>query len=283
MVLWAMNGLEGSKGDPIISSEDRRMDQSGLSTRMRGLIKELMKKRGVGYDDLAIALGVSHSTVKRILNSEDLSLGRIEELAKFFQMETLELISLCKEVDVTSQELSEEQELYLAQQTDVAHYFWLLLNGQSSQDIAARHGLTRQTSERYLSTLADLGFIERSGRGLVRLRYKWPIGFRFGGPLYKVFTEKIFQGFLRHLIKKVRALEGQKPSAPGFTIKVVQFILTKPAYDKLLQDSAELVAKYTSESRLQLATTPQEQLSTVSLMVGIDRFDAIADVFGELR
>lgn len=256
------------------------MTQSPLATKLRVTIKGLMKKRGVTYDDLATALQVSHSTVKRILNLEDLSLNRVEQIAKFFDMDAFELMSLCQEINVVGEELTEEQELFLAQNSDVAHYFWMLLNGMSSDDITQRCGFTTAQTEKHLSTLADLGFLKRSGRDKIKLNYQWPIGFRFDGPLHKTFTEKIFELFLDHLIDKVKMFKGQRPESPGFSIRLVQFILTTTSYQELLKESAELIAKYTNESRIQLAINPSKELETVSFMVGIDKFDAIAKAFG---
>lgn len=137
-------------------------------------------------------------------------------------------------------------------------------------------------TEKYLLTLVDLDFLKRFDREKIKLSYRWPIGFRFGGPLHKAFTEKIFEIFLEHLVGKVNSFKGQKPDVPGVSVKLVQFILTNSSYQDLLKESAALIEKYTNESRVQLAINPTKQLESVSFMVGIDKFDAIAGAFGGL-
>jgi transcriptional regulator with XRE-family HTH domain len=278
-------------------AKDHGAHRAPSAERLAEQIRLLMKKHGTTQAQLARALGLSASTIKRIWRSDTLTVARLEQVAAFFNLDVYDLFELARGEGATSTVLTEEQELYLATHADVAHYFWLLLNGLEPVDIAKKKGLDHRTTQRYLAALAAVGLIRRGhGRGpegadsVARL-FSWPLSFRLDGPLHRKFTEAIFATFLEHLVAKtkttlarMRAAEraGSASEAPGFTFRLMQFLLPRESYAALREELADLLKSYVRESRRRLATTSVDRLETVTLMLGVDAFDAMAATFGEI-
>ena len=258
------------------------MTRDLANSRLRTTIKALMKSRKVSYADLAAGLAVSMSTIKRLVNHDDLSMARLEQVAEFFDLDVFELIALAKESRIRGVLLSEEQEGYLATHKTAARYYWLLLNGAQPATIEQRLDLTPLAGRRQLEAFEAAGLIRRGPKGGVRLLHEWPLGFRFKGPLYKKYTAPIFASFMQRLLKKADRLtpEGLAASPPDFSIRILQFVLSQPAYDEFKADAADLIRKYLQESRRQLATDARLG-DTVSFLIGFDRSDAIFDGFSD--
>lgn len=261
-------------------NEVRQMARAEASSRIRETIRALMKARRTTYADLAAALDVSTSTIKRLVNHDDLSIARLEQVADFFDLDVYELIALAKDPTIRGILLSEEQELYLASHSDTARYYWLLLNGSTPQKIDRRLGLSAATSKRLVESLVAEGLVRRSSKGTLRLAHEWPLGFRFKGPLYKKYTEPMFAGFVRHLLDKVGRLDPATLASvrPDFSVRILQFVLARPAYEGLMGEITDLVRRYLKESRRQL-TVGADDGETVSMMIGIDRWDVIFEAF----
>jgi transcriptional regulator with XRE-family HTH domain len=95
-------------------------------------LKRTLKSKNIIYKDLALALDLSESSVKRILSDKTISLERIEEICKACDLSFAEV---CKNANfeeaLPEYKMSKEQERALADNPRLLHYF-LLLNDKLS-------------------------------------------------------------------------------------------------------------------------------------------------------
>lgn len=241
------------------------------NTRLRAVINKLMKARSASYADVAAALGVSASTVKRTLHHDDLSISRLQQLADFFEMDVFDLLALGRTSAVRGVLLSDEQELYLASHAAPARLYWRLLNGQEAA-----------ADEAFLvSMLEGQGLVKRLSSGRIKVVHEWPLGFRLKGPLYVKYTRKLFASFVGRLLDRIDALPSSPAKAPDFNLCMLQFVLTASGYEALRTDVKALVAKHLEESRLQLALGAPADRETITFMFGVEQFDVFAETLGE--
>ena len=255
------------------------MTESSASAQLRITIKTLVKQRRLTYGQIGAGLGVSEATVKRILNQDDISFGRLEQLAQFFDMDVFELVALAKGAEVVGAELTEEQETCLGADGALAHVFWMFLRGLTPAQIMLRKALPARAMNAYLRTLESAGLVRRQVNGRVRAELRWPLHFRQGGFLQETFAYEILKEFLQRLMKKADQATRMKAKDWGFSLWFEEFLLPEAAYAALRRDLRDLRAKYLQESRMYMAGGMAAASEPVSLMVGIDRFDAYGPVF----
>ncbi len=96
-----------------------------------GSLKRALKAKNVLYKDLAKALSLSESSVKRILSNKSLSLERLEEICRAADLSFSEVVKAANlEEGGQVVTLSDEQEKALAENARLLHFFMMLHDGK---------------------------------------------------------------------------------------------------------------------------------------------------------
>lgn len=170
------------------------MSQTGQITTS---LKRCLRSQGLTYRDLAKALNLSESSVKRLFSEQTFSLHRLEEICRFLGMSIYELsqIAAVHDNNRTSQ-LSEQQEQALAADPPLLAYFYLLLIGWKPHRIGRRLDLDEPGQQRCLTRLARLGLIDLMPRKQVRLLTDARIQWRAGGPIRRRYEKQVKNEFI---------------------------------------------------------------------------------------
>lgn len=160
-------------------------------------VKKCLRARGLTYRDVAVALGISEASVKRIFSEQTFSLQRLEEVCRFLDMSFYDLARMTRigtEDEIT--QLTMQQERGLAKDQLVLTYFYLLLTGRTPQKIAKEFGLDGQQQATMLARLSKLKLVEllpgNNGRLLTGRRIDW----RRDGPIRKLYQRQVQQAFM---------------------------------------------------------------------------------------
>ncbi len=173
------------------------------TSQMTGALKRCLRAKGLTYRDVAQALGLSESSVKRLFSEQTFTLQRFEEICRFLGMSVFDLSRLAAAQDQDrANELSAEQEEALAADPLLLSYFYLLLIGWKAHRIGKRLKLDEAGQQRCLTRLARLELIDLMPRKQVRLltdpRIKWrasgPIRARYEGLVTREFIDFGFAG-----------------------------------------------------------------------------------------
>lgn len=162
-------------------------------------LKRSLKAKNVLYRDLAKALGLSESSVKRILSNKSLSLERLEEICRVADISFSEVVKSAN-LEEASQvfTLSDEQEKALAENVRLLHYFMLLHEGKTAAKIEREYQISTAESKKYLFQLDRLNLIELHPRDKVKVKRNGFLRFRRDGPVGKAMFEQTKSSYLNY-------------------------------------------------------------------------------------
>lgn len=156
------------------------------------MLKAELKAAGITYADLAEALGMAESSIKRMFaKGGDMPLSRIDEVLRLLKMDFAELARQVADAQPLRRALTAEQE-----QTVVADRRLLLLaiccfSQWTFEQMVSTYTFTEAECLRYLLQLDRLGIIEL--RPLNRYRLKVAKGFQWrpNGPVMQFFRQHV--------------------------------------------------------------------------------------------
>lgn len=161
-------------------------------------LKKALRARGVTYKDLAKSLGLSESSVKRILGSKALSLERLEEICQSAQIQFSEICKMAEFADASENVFfSEEQERLFAANARLFHYYTLLEDGQTPQKILKNFEIPTEEAGRFLLQLDRAGLIELHPKDRVKMNRTALRRFRKDGPMGRILFEQTRNTYLQ--------------------------------------------------------------------------------------
>lgn len=207
-------------------------------------LKEMLKRRGITYGQLADALGCSLPTIKRSLNKPALPLDRLLEIA---EVANIEFAEICKRADQLRPKhyvFTDEQDRLFDDRPELLDYFQELISGKSPSEIAKHHGLDVKSSGLYQKHLEVAGLIKRKARNQVKLLVYAPVGF---GPGSR-YLKREMESFLTSVVTSV--VHAETPKRDSFAI-LKPLTLTEQDYREMVEGIKRLVDTYSalSESR----------------------------------
>ena len=212
--------------------------------RMLQTLKRCLRARGMTYDRLGRALGLSESSVKRLFADESFSVARLERVCKALDMSIADLARMTSGAAETSApraegySLSLEQERTLASNPSLLACFYLLLNGRTPAEIADRLALSARALQTFLSRLAAARMIDIDAGNGVQVHARLPIAWRPDGPVRKLYERQVRAEFLQS--EFAAASEALSFHSAELSPASVRILLRK--MEKLAADFADLAA-----------------------------------------
>lgn len=162
-------------------------------------LKRSLKAKNVLYRDLAKALSLSESSVKRILSSKSLSLERLEEICRVADLSFSEVVRSANLEEVSQfHTLTDEQEKALAENTRLLHFYMMLHDGKTPQKIDREYQIPNVEAKKYLFQLDRLNLIELHPRDKVKMKRQGTLRFRRDGPVGKALFEQTKSHYLNY-------------------------------------------------------------------------------------
>ena len=170
----------------------------GDTTRIIVALKRALRSRGITYAMLARRISLSEPSVKRILSRGSLSLPRLERICEATGISLEELIRPVSSGPAeTSSTLSAVQETALAADPQLLACFYLMTNGHTPREVAAKLGADERQLRRWLVKLDNLHLVELRARLGARLRVHAPISWREDGPIRRTYEQQVRDEFMR--------------------------------------------------------------------------------------
>lgn len=162
-------------------------------------LKRTLKAKNILYRDLAKALQLSESSVKRILSNKTLSLDRLEEICRVADISFSEVVKSANLEEANQAvTLTEEQEKALAENIRLLHYFMMLQDGKTPQKIEREYQISSVEAKKYLFLLDRLNLIELHPRDKVKFKRQGFLRFRRDGPVGKALFEQTKSSYLNY-------------------------------------------------------------------------------------
>lgn len=161
-----------------------------------GLIKAELKAQGLSYADLSRRLGLSESSVKRMLApGGDMPLSRLDEICRVLALDFAELAARLAAPSPTLRELSLAQEQAVVADPQLLLVAICCLSHWTLEDVLARYRLSEADAVAALARLDRLGVIELRPHNRYKLRVAKTLRWRPQGPVMQYFRERVMADF----------------------------------------------------------------------------------------
>lgn len=158
-------------------------------------LKAELKAAGITYAQLAKALGLAESSVKRIFAKGDMPLSRIDEVLRVLKLDFAELARRVADAQPLRQELTLEQEQAVVADPKLLLVAISVLSHWTFEQIVSTYRVEPAECTALLLKLDRLGFLEL--RPLNRYRLRVAKGFRWrpDGPVMRFFREHVVDDY----------------------------------------------------------------------------------------
>lgn len=233
-------------------------------------MKDLLKKKGIKYEELAEEMECSVPTIKRILGPEELTLNRLLQLCEILNVELTDLESLTREVSKKDQRFTPAQEDFLAKNPHFFAYFMKLLSGETPKQIAEGNGLTQKSTDKYLIGLEKNELIRVTGSQKVKPIFTSVpnlgdrLGALFNGSLIKN-SSRFFENIITEAIRSKHLKKEERPSA---SFGVLAAKITKASYEAWSKDFKKQLENLENIADFEERTKDPSELMTAVVICG---------------
>ena len=152
-------------------------------------LKHELKAARMTYADLALAMGMAESSIKRMLAKGDMPLSRIDAICRVLKLDFADLARRVADAQPLLAQLAQEQERAVVADKKLLLVAICVLSQWTLEQIVAAYRLTEAECIGYLAQLDRIGIIEL--RPLNRYRLKLAKAFRWRphGPVMDYFRD----------------------------------------------------------------------------------------------
>lgn len=201
-------------------------------------LKRALKAQGITYAELARRVGLSESSIKRMLARHNFSLRRLEQVCNAAGLEISDLVDMLNERREYLTELTPEQEQALLADPKLLLTTYLLINGWPLPSITEHFEIEDAELDRLLVRLHRAKLIELLPLKRVRLLTARNFAWRRDGPV---------QAFLKEQVQ--RELLDSSFSGDGETFRFVGGMLSRTGLAQMQQAIDRLAREFDELAR----------------------------------
>ena len=164
----------------------------------RELIKTLktaLRAQGKTYADVAVELGLTEASVKRLFSQHSFSLERLDRVCHLLDFEISDLVQKMNEQQQRLQQLTVEQEKEITDDVTLTLVAVCVLNRWTMKEILSYYHISANECVRHLARLDRLKVIELLPKNRIKLLVAPNFSWRENGPIQLFFQKKIGQEF----------------------------------------------------------------------------------------
>ena len=232
-------------------------------------LKLELRKQHITYKQVATALNLSETSVKRLFSEEAFSVKRLEKVCELLHMDISDLVHMMeKNIDLTTQ-LTHEQETELVSDVRLVLVAVLLMNKLQFAEILASYEISEPEGIQLLARLDRMRIIELQPGNRVKLMISSNFKWIPDGPIQRFFESKVQSEFLASSFT----------GAGEFRI-FVSGMISRTANTEIIKKIQHL-AQEMNDMNIESESLPLEQRFGTSLMMAIRPWEI--SVFEELR
>jgi DNA-binding Xre family transcriptional regulator len=224
-------------------------------------LKRALRQRGVTYVDVARALELSESSVKRLFARRDFTLERLERVCALAQLEVTDLVDLVRATESQIVELTEAQERELVDTPKLLLVGVLVLSFWTFDDMRATFRFADAELVRLLLRLDHMRVIDLLPGNRVKLRLARNFAWRRHGPIQRFFEagmqhEFFTSSFAREGEMRVVMFGGLSRRSNELMQQRLKRVAEE--FDALVQEDRRLDRRLRAANSLVLAVRPWE-------------------------
>ena len=153
------------------------------------VLKKELKSAQMTYADLALALGMAESSVKRMLSKGDMPLSRIDEICRALKLDFAELAKRVADMQPLVTGLTEAQEKAVVADKKLLLVAICVLSQWTLEQITTSYRLSQAECIKYLAQLDRIGIIELKPLNRYRLKLAKTFRWRPHGAVMHYFRD----------------------------------------------------------------------------------------------
>ena len=153
------------------------------------LLKKELKAARMTYADLAAALGMAESSVKRMLAKGDMPLSRIDAICRALKLDFAELARRVADAQPLLAQLTEAQEKAVVADKKLLLAAICVLSQWTLEQMTGSYRLSEAECIKYLAQLDRIGIIELKALNRYRLKLAKTFRWRPHGPVMDYFRD----------------------------------------------------------------------------------------------
>lgn len=223
--------------------------------RLLATLKRRLKARGLTYRDVALTLGLSEPSVKRLFSSGRISLDRLARVCELLDSSLAELALEAVSAAPRLSRLERRQESALVSDSRLLLVATCALNHWQFEDMVSRYRLDEAECIRHLLRLERMDLISLLPGNRIRINVARDFDWLPDGPIERYFSEHGRQDFLSG------AFDGQEEAA-----FFVHGMLTRPAQARFNEQLRRLRQSFASLHDESLSAPLAERHGTAMLL-----------------
>ncbi len=152
-------------------------------------LKKELKSAQMTYADLALALGMAESSIKRMLARGDMPLSRIDAICRALKLDFADLARRVADAQPMLAQLTQDQERAVVADKKLLLVAICVLSQWTLEQITASYRLTQAEGIKYLLQLDRIGIIELRPLNRYRLKLAKTFRWRPHGPVMGYFRD----------------------------------------------------------------------------------------------
>lgn len=220
-------------------------------------LKRMLRARGLTYRDVASALSLTESSVKRLFSEQDFSLKRLDRLCELMEVDLATLLTEAGRNKTQIHTLTEEQEALLVSDIRLLVIAVCLVNRWQVREILEVYDIDENQAVQALAKLDRFRLIELLPGNRVKLLISQEFSWRRNGPIQAFFEEQVQSDFFN-----------ARFSGPG-EIRLFAFGMLSRRANALLQDRMQKTAAMFRQAAEEDASLPLEQRFGTSLVLAM--------------
>jgi hypothetical protein len=220
-------------------------------------LKAELRRAGITYADLARALGLAHSSVKRIFARGDMPLSRVDEVLAVLKMDFAELARQVAQASPQRHELTPAQERALVADPKLLLTAISTLSQWSAEQIVHTYDISLPQVVASLLRLDKLGLLELRANNRYRLKIGKTFRWRPDGPVMRFFREHAVGDYFAGGF-----------DAPGELLMLVHGQIA-PAHAVLFNERLQRLAHDFAQQQLADQRLPESERQAYTLVIGM--------------
>lgn len=198
-------------------------------------LKAHLKARRLTYSQLAQALDLSETTVKRMFVTCDCTLDRLEQICQFLQVDLVEVVKSTPRNKNLINQLTQEQEAELVSNKELLLCAVCVMNLWTFEDMLSHLKISEAQCIQLMKRLEVIGFLELHSGCQYRMRVARDFSWIVGGPIMNM-VKKMADEYFDHRFDR-----------PGEVIKIVNVRIAEHSAESLKRRLELLAQEYADQ------------------------------------
>lgn len=222
-------------------------------------LRSHLKARQLTYKHIALDLGVSEQTVKRIFVQQDCSLERLEEICELVQLDMRDLVRSSPRPRKFIQHLSLQQEAQLVHNKKLLMVAICTMSLWTREDMLEHLQLSEPECEDLLRQLDKMGFLDLMPGNRLRLRVARDFSWIVDGPIMRM-VKGMAGHYFDHLF-----------DGDGEILKIINVRLSPGSAHKLKARLEQVAQEYADQVAVD-ANLPLHDRPPLSICIAVRRW-----------